>query len=736
MKNTRNYRNRFFGRVGQIQAAFLLMVVVVLLFGIPGHTRAEEEAEDYMLEETTVTATKVGETKLQETPMSITAFSDEHLKGTHAFNLTELSQFVPNAQFDLRGPFVTGFIRGIGSVNLWMSGSQKVGFYLDGLYLLKGFGANADFFDVERIEVLRGPQGTLYGRNSVGGSVNIITKRPSDEFELKIGVEAGNYDKVRVDGMISGPIVKDKVKVRLSFSDSAHDGYVDNLIGSNPYDEDYTAMRGALQFTPTDKVEIRLGADYRKSDNHAFPNKLIYDQGVFGGLLAPMFGIPNSVLIPEDFWEVRHDVSQDDDEELWGVSGSVDIELSDSMALHSITGYREYERYYIIDMDGSVLPLSHAALLENVQQFSQELQLDGNWNRWKWILGGYYYHADDDAPFVENRLEFLGPGFVLYNKSNIVTDAYALFANVIYDINDKLSLDAGVRYSYEEKKIDFEQSTSFPHPFLPSFTLEEEDNWSAITPKFGVNYRATDDMLLFGTISRGFKSGGFFPTNPPGTSIDLDPEFIWSYEIGLKSDWFDRRLRANLTAFWSDYTDIQESGGVQGVPIVTNAAEATVKGAELELLARPVPPLTLSCSVSYLDAKYDEFITVDSSGNVVDVSGNTLIYAPEWKLNLGAQYVIPVYDYGFLTLRGDLTWTDDQHFFSALNNPLAGQEAYTLVNGRVRFETAGGHWSFDIYGKNLGETEYLRNVMALTPLDPVGNIGPPRTFGIQVVYEY
>jgi iron complex outermembrane receptor protein len=215
----------------------------------------------------------------------------------------------------------------------------------------------------------------------------------------------------------------------------------------------------------------------------------------------------------------------------------------------------------------------------------------------------------------------------------------------------------------------------------------------------------------------------------------VDPEFVWSYEIGFKTDSFNRRLRINGTAFYYDYTDLQLTTFSEGWQIRSNAAEATIKGFELELVARPIPALTVNGSVSYLDSQYDKYIAVGPTGPV-DASGNPLNFAPEWKLIFGAQYVIPVGRYGFLTLRGDLTWTDDQ-YFSPIKEDLLGQKAYLLLDGTVRFETADGHWGVEVFGKNLTEEKYLTNAYTFPVFpDVVGQIAAPRTFGLSVVYKF
>ncbi|MBW1750485.1 MAG: TonB-dependent receptor, partial [Deltaproteobacteria bacterium] len=249
-----------------------------------------------------------------------------------------------------------------------------------------------------------------------------------------------------------------------------------------------------------------------------------------------------------------------------------------------------------------------------------------------------------------------------------------------------------------------------------------------------LNYQATDEALLYALVSRGFKAGTFSVLNPPD-QLTLDPEYLTSYELGFKTDWHDNRLRLNGAVFYYDYTDQQVNTFFPpNVTLVANAAESNITGAELELLARPIPALTLSGAISYLDAEYDQYLATDANGLPVDVSGNRMPYSPEWKFNFAAQYVFTVGDHGFLTVRGNLNWIDDI-YFDHFQNDVLGEDAYTLIDALVRYETAGGRWSFELFGKNLSEEEYYtykRDALGAV----AGIIGAPMTVGFQVVYEH
>ncbi|MBW2366353.1 MAG: TonB-dependent receptor [Deltaproteobacteria bacterium] len=695
-----------------------------------------ESHDDYILEDTVVTATKTGETDLQKTALTITAFSGELIDDTNSIDLSSLSQYVPNTHVTVTGNGgIIAYIRGVGNEGAFdVFGEQNVGMYVDGVYMDRGYGANITFFDLERIEVLRGPQGTLWGRNTTGGAINIITNRPSNELEVKVGLEVGNYDQQRVDAVISGPIVKDKLKARLSFSDNAHDGYLENVAGGpDLFALDSTSFRGVIEFTPIERLEILFRGDYFEQDCQKSSIRLIDDTGFFYQIPIAM-GLHREQVITRDFWGTATGDPDGGrtDEEYWGLSAAINFDVSDRLTLRSITAYREWEKFDIQDLDGGPISLLRVSEPKMVEYFTQEIQLDGSWNRWTWGLGAYYFNFSIEDPSVVVDMDFIAPGFALNISALGDTTAWAAFGNVSYALTDELTVVAGIRYSYEEKWFN-QVNYTVPVPFMPPISKSAEESWDHVSPKFGISYQIGKESLLYGSISNGWKSGLFSPGNPPG-SEKLDEETLWSYEVGAKCDWFENRLRTNIAAFYYDYTDMQQrTQTVQG-GIFSNAASAEIYGLEMELTARPIPPLVFNCSVSFLDTSYENFITLDPDSNLVDVSGNVMPHAPDWKIVLGAQHVLKVADLGFLTVRGDLTWTDDQ-YHDQFNIGIRQQESFALIDALLQFETSGGNWQFELYGKNLSEEEYLTTSFTM-PGGVLGYVGTPRIYGFQVVYNY
>ncbi|MBW2369645.1 MAG: TonB-dependent receptor [Deltaproteobacteria bacterium] len=714
----------------------------IFLFSSSGFAEVEQQKplgeshDDFILEETVITATKTGETRLQETPLTVSALSGENLKNSSIFRTKDLSLWVPNAEFNHGLGYTQGFIRGVGNAVIGtLGGETNIAYYVDGVYLEQGLGAVADFMDVARIEILRGPQGTLYGRNANGGAMNIITKAPSDELSFGISAEYGSYNKYRLDTSISGPVIKDKVKVRLSGATSRRDGYFDNKVGPDLHDEDFESFRGKVQITPADGVDILLAGDYYKADSLGPTFKLFNDQGVYGFV----FGATTE----PGFWDARLDTDNFYESELSGVSATVGIELPRNMLLKSITAYRQADNASAWDVDGTELALADQMIFQENDQFTQEVQLQGNWNRWNWVVGAFYHHQESDSG-LSTLMDYIGPliglpippGQRLIMDTMLETDAYAFFGNVRFRINDQLFAEAGLRYSNESKDALHKQF-GVPFNLLPPADLDFSKSWDAVTPRFAIDYRVTEDVLVYVSVARGFRPGTFGLTNP-APPYDVNPEFIWNYELGAKTQWLNNRLRANAAIFYSAYEDMQIARYVGSTGFLENASEATIQGVELELLARPLSALTLNGTLSYLDATFDELLTDDNLTfeSNRDLSGNQLAFVPEWKLSFGAQYILTLGERGFLTVRGDVSWKDTI-YFDQFNREFLKQDPATVLNALVRFETPEGRWSAEVYGRNLTEEETLSTAFALLSAnDTVGQVGEPAMFGIKVAFNY
>lgn len=691
-----------------------------------GSQSKNDSGGDYTLEDTMVTATKTGETRLQETPIAITAISSEELKSKSTFGLTDVSQLAPNTEVLSSAGKKTAYVRGIGTASINSLLESNVPIYLDGIYLERGLGAFNDFVDVERIEVLRGPQGTIFGRNSTGGAINIITKMPTDELSGTAMLEYGSDDKKRFDGTIAGPLLKDKLNGRLTFTASERGSHYNMVSGPDIEDSSLAGVRGVLDFKPSDTVNFTLRGDYTEAEYNDPVFKLLSESGSYISKLG--------YIEPSGFYDVTNNRENSRDTTNWGVSGHLDIDLPNGMTFRSITAYRKYLEDAEYDNDGTDLQLlSMVDGEKDLDQFSQEIQLDGSWRRLNWLVGAFYYHYEEASATTE-PYDLIFPGYYSISDVNQTTDAYALFSNMNFKVTDKFSVGAGIRYSYEEKEVK-SNPTESPVPVFGLSSVDLEEAWDKVTPKIGTEYQINPDAMVYASISTGFRSGTFAPSNVLPASQVIDPENNLSYETGIKTDWFDKRLRINAALFLSQYEDMQVSSIVNNKGMLTNAAESTLKGVEIEVLAKPLPALTLNFSGGYLDAKYDDYMGLNSFGQAVDNSGNQMPFVPEISMNMGGQYVFDLKKFGFITVRGDASFRD-KTYYSPANEEYLSQDELWLFKAFARYEPSDARWSLELYGKNLTDEEYYTNLSSVLPGDRVADPAPGRTFGVRFTYNF
>ncbi|MBW2370329.1 MAG: TonB-dependent receptor [Deltaproteobacteria bacterium] len=734
----------------------LCLIVGLLVFGLCGFIQAAEESEDdYILEDTVVTATKTGETRLQETPISLTVFDPETLKAGGVAQFKDLGAKTPGMNFTENAQGTMIFIRGIGNDILYPGGNESVGIYLDDVYLNRFSGFWSAYLDVERIEVLRGPQGTLYGRNTSGGAVRVMTQNPTDEVSGYFSGELGNENHYLIEGAIGGPIVKDKLKARIAFRKGENDGYIDNVGppgGPETVDaDDKYAVRGKLQFTPSEKIDILLAGDYSRRNFAGGFARGPTDTSLLVAAGAVPFKVGEEVAlnpIPG-----QHQIA-----DVKGVMADIKIQLPGTIQARSITAYRESEVVApFFDLDGSTLDIYGTSQKSTMRQTSQEFQLNGKWGALSWVSGLVYSHDFDyntNQSYL-NVMAQLVPIFVDKTQT-METDSWAGYASGIYAFTDRLSVTAGLRYTRDEKDIErdnFESvdlSALFGLPLgsivQPSFyDGPDSDEWSDLSPKLGLDYRLSDDIFLYASITKGYKGGGFNGTDARPSEA-FNEEIVWSYEVGAKTDWFDKRLRLNTSLFYYDYSDLQVRFVITGtggsVSVIENAAQSTVYGGELEILARPVPPLSIGVNLAYTHSEFDEYLGVDLAGAPADHSGNNLIYAPEWTFNCFLTYSIPVQDYGFVTLYTDYDWKDDRYSHPS-NDDLMNLGSHGLFNAQVSFETQDGKWHVDLYGKNLSDEKYHTFSAAAGSLADVfpGGVAvnysmDARRYGVRVGYRF
>lgn len=721
-----------------------------------------------MLEEIIVTAEKRAQ-DLQEVPVAISAFTSEGLEMRGISNPQDLQQSVPGLSIGEQtnlggGAKVT--LRGVGSENFGPGGDPGVPVHINGHYTQATAYIFRDMIDIERVEVQRGPQGTLYGRNAVGGNINLITKRPSEEFEGSVGFELGNYNRRAANAVISGPL-SDYARGRLVAAGAVRDGFVEELGAGDDRDSvDYSSVRGALEIDLTDKLQVYINGYYFDDTGNTYTRRIDRD--------------PNNAANSDPF-KVSSNTPDEAEDNSKGVS--IDFSLGlESMEFRSLSAYDKTSTTERHEVDGNAIRLAEYGVDIDIEVMTQEFQLISTHDApLQWVTGIFYYKEDSSEirnNFID-RFDTDGDGLTgldydvdqplihQLGKTDNSAESWAVYGQLDYDLTDNLELVAGLRYTRDEKKYWSGADTVMTDGSTVSipvgggrfynvpvygqvfFDNSEGTDWSEFTWKLGFNYHLSDDAMLYASYTRGYKAGGFSAKQ----DAFYDPEFVDALEGGLKGRWLENRVQTNLALFYYDYQDKQElqffppnpqfpNGGVQ----LINAASATSYGAELEVQAYVTEAIYVDASISYLSAEYDEFNTIDALFPALgfqSLSGNSLPLSPKTKYNLGAQYDWDLEDgLGSLSIRADYSWTDDQ-WGNALNrdneNLLASGDripSYYIVNGRVQWKSSDNSLDVSFYARNLTDEPAISNAFVGSTQEVNQSNIDPRTYGIKVNYTF
>lgn len=710
-------------------------LVAVSFFILFSFSASAAEQEDPVLEEVVVVAQK-REQSLQEVPIAITAFTEEMLRVNSIFGLEGIAARTPNFVMTNVNPVEPNFyIRGIGTegLNSNAGGDSSVAQFIDGVYISRGGGSNFDLFDIERIEVLRGPQGTLFGKNTVGGLIHVITSKPSEERRARAELTVGNLDRLDFRGMFSGPL-SERLFFKISFSARQRDGYIFNeTSGRWLFDQDSTAARAALRFVANDDLEMMLTVDGVRERQSGQPRTNLSDPSVNDGIHAIGNPDPQIINAQEDGWNDR-DIS--------GITLDIDWDTSIGNVA-SITAFRDSE--YDIRHGFFSVPVTPTTIestnhnIEKAEQFSQELRLGSKTpdDRFDWVVGLYYLREEierDETLIQEFQALVPVLNGVASFPQDVTSTSFALFGQFSWRFADSFNFTLGGRYTWEDKDVRLQGhllSGIIAPPLVSDFDVSTKEDWSAFTPRVALDYFISDDKMIYGSISRGFKSGGFQGTPPTGeiAEVPYDEEFAWAYEIGTKTRWLEDRLQLNLAVFRTDHEDLQVAELIAGDRIVIgNAAEAKIKGVELEFMARPIQGLTFNGSYAYLDAEFSSF----SEGATADNTGNTLPRSPEHALNLAFQYDWTFGNLGTASARLDWSYQDD-FFFEASNTPNEVQEAYDTWDARLALTSPNGEWEVALWGKNLSDELIKTHSVAFAPFgQELVSYAEPRTYGVTV----
>jgi iron complex outermembrane receptor protein len=697
----------------------------------PSLTRAEG------VEIVVVTAER-REESVQKTPVAITALSSDFLERTNTETLEDVAKLAPNLTFNRTSNFVQLTIRGIGLSQYNLGGEPGVAVYVDGVYLARPFALDSVLDDLARVEVVRGPQGTLYGRNATGGAINLISNAPTDSFEGHVGLTVGDYGRIEVEGVLSGPLNDaGSIRGRLSVVGDHHNGYTANLAnGEHVQDFGEYSARGQIAADLASNVTLTVGADFTREDDSGpvfkpgtitpFPLPGAIPGTVFPMGFAPVFG----GHVSADPWKVYLEGPQDYKFEASGASAKL-VWQFDGATLTALGAYRNTLFHLLGDLDGTDAPLIlNEDLRESANALSGELQLASSTEGpFQWILGGFAYRENGFLNYLFHVGLF---GTDLHDIAAQKTTSYAVFGEASYNITEALKVTAGVRYSNDDKSLDESREL-----FGVTGFNSTGKSWGAFTPKFVVSYDLDPDKMLYVSATRGFKSGGF---NVGALQhAPYNPEYVWSYEAGFKSVWLDGLLRANLDVFHYDYSNLQVTQYAVGKTSITNAATAKANGVEGEFTAIPVDNLTLNATVAYLDATFDKFSELDTLRpllGVLDLHGNSLPRAPKWQTDLGAQYDFPLGNGDVLSARYDFSWWS-KAYYTEFNTGYASTPGYTISNARIAYEAGDGRWQVAVYGKNLFDQAVLTNVtVSAVNGGTLISYGAPRTFGVQLKYNF
>ncbi|WEK46236.1 MAG: TonB-dependent receptor [Candidatus Andeanibacterium colombiense] len=740
--------------------------------------------------EIVVTSARRRDESAQDVPIALSVISAESLERKGDYTLLQVQQQVPSLQVFSFNPRNTNInIRGLGSnIALTNDGLENgVGFYIDNVYYGRVGLSQFDLVDLDRIEVLRGPQGTLFGKNTTSGVVNITSKAPTFSPEFSAEASYGNYDYVQLRASASGAIVPDLVAVRVSGAYTNRDGFLTNTTThTDAQDYHNVSVRGQILITPASNLDIKLIGDYSQQKQKYALTVFVdhhetYSDGapIANNFLARAARFPDYTLPSFDPFARtgEADSHYQANMEGYGVSGQIDWDLGFGKVT-SITAYRWWDWYPANDGDGLSLPITTVAQQQNFQrQFSQELRLASNGDGpISYVVGGYYFwqtvkgygsfaYGDDAgvwnrpaaSPLSQAVWNGALDGFTASSYSDPITKSLAAFGQVDWKITNDLTLTGGLRFTHEHKEgvyqqwwtggTDLDNATyaAIRGAYNPKTDYSTSFNDDSLGGLISLAWKVTPDTLLYASYSRGNKSGGLNLTAlPAGVTPDVAPEKVDNYETGFKSQFFDRRLTLNGALFWTEITDYQTTITDLSVDLttyrqyITNIPKVRSRGAEADLSFRATDNFSLFGSVAYTDAKYVEYTNAPQAveelnhGSVQDLSGAPLPGVPEFAYTIGAEAHTELTG-GGLELYGNADWSHRSSFnTSSSNSAWAEVEGYGIVNARIGIRSADLKWDVSVWAKNLFDKDYFTTLSVANTGAVTGQLGDPATYGVTV----
>lgn len=694
----------------------VLFIFAVSLAKADDETAAQSETlqnegkNGHTLDPCVVTAQK-REESLQDVPISIMSFTGQQLDDAGINNTQDLVKQVPNVTLKYAEPENTLIIRGVTSFH--SSLYAPAGYYVDDVSYPLQYMQNAELFDVERVEVLKGPQGTLYGRNTESGVIKVVTKQPGNETTGKVLAEYGHYNTYRVTGNLSTPLVEDKLFMGLAFQSHLSDGYYTNVYDDDNRisKKDHLTGRASLRWKPTGKWDVTLGGDFLDNND---------GYGLYRFLDGPNQTDRHEVNVdyPDNYMRERGN----------GQTLKVSHQF-DFFDFLSVTGNRAYKRELVGDRDGTASPAQYSNFEWKDDQISQEFRFTSNdsTDSFQWLFGLYGFKEKVDT---RNHVIHLVMGDIWDNKTDIDVTGYAAFSQIEYSFWDGFKATAGLRADHHDLDGKLIGAPSFLTP--AGQTLSSKMKHDELLPKFALSYDVSDDIMCYGTIAKGYLIGGFnYVSAYSQQGFTYDPEYTWNYEVGVKSSWFGNRLSLNLAAFYIDIVDkqvfeIDQTVPVSGAQTIKNAARAHSVGFEVEAQARPINGLDIVAGFGLTEAKIDDWVATEAGGVQYDYKGKHLTYYPSVSSNVGIQYT-------FLSgwfARTDFLYTGKTYCDS---KNLIKQDPHTEVNLRMGYK-----------GENLGVTLWADNVFDEKYYEYMTNFGAnklvvdgaPMTFGANISYSF
>lgn len=715
------------------------------------NTPAAEENKN-SLERIIVTSRRISE-NLQDIPVSVSSFSADNMEARGVQNITDLQMFVPNATLQVgraTNSTLQAYIRGIGIQDPLWGYEPGVSIYIDEVFMARPQGAVLDTLDLERIEVLRGPQGTIFGKNTIGGALSFVTKRLDNEAYLNTEVRVGSYNQR--DLLISGatPLIEDKLYIGGSVASVNRDGFGEFVnLNQDNYNKEVVTGRIKLEATPTNDWFLRLTLDKTKDDTNAKGSHRLT------GSVIPGFEDEKPLSNVYDSAGIEPYQNQVINK---GASLLAEWEINDNWAFKSITAKRFGDTPMTnIDADGSKAQSLGVPVIYSDEQFTQEFQVNYGDDKLSGVAGVFYFNGDSGGVYgvILGEQLVMPTDYTIETGGTLKTESFAAYAQGSYQLDEQWSVTLGARVTYDEKKAHFFQK-HYHHLRYPWDAAETPDNvssefknsesWNEFTPYIGTEYKFNDSTMVYVNYRSGYKAGGFDPRanleDNPNADKPFDPEIVDTYEFGIKTDLLDETLRINAAVFYNDYTDQQldlvtfNDLGNQ-VTEVLNAGTSYTQGVELETTWLASDNLTLHFNIGYLDADYESIEVVDENGDIDDIADEfQFANTPKVTSNLGFTYLNEINSWN-LSINGDWAFRDEVKLDSKLAT--LTQESYSLFNLGVSVESPDGDWRISLNGRNLTDEEYLvANYHSLDfGLDPniVGFYGSPRTVTLSVRYS-